>query len=204
VDREDAKILTLQVYDFFRHQGGFEPFALKGDLEYFDSSEIDHLYDVRDLFDQIFVVFLISTVLFVLLVFFMIEKNVLRFFRNFSLVFLISSSVLISLLGLLYLLSSNFPYLFENFHFIFFPQGNWQFPEGSLIITIFPFGFFYDFFFRLVITSFIIAGVLFAAGLIVFISTSIILKRKNARDEAEKNAAISSYLKDSGAKKAGR
>ena len=79
--------------------------------------------------------------------------------------FLISSSVFIFFVLLLYFFGNNFLELFENFHLIFFPQGNWAFPEGSLIITIFPFGFFYDFFFKLILNSLIIALVLFALGI---------------------------------------
>lgn len=33
---------------------------------------------------------------------------------------------------------------FVLFHQIFFPQGNWQFPTGSLLIEIFPEQFFFD------------------------------------------------------------
>ena len=36
-----------------------------------------------------------------------------------------------------------FPVLFYVFHFIFFPQGNWQFPRSSMLIQLFPFYFFF-------------------------------------------------------------
>jgi len=100
------------------------------------------------------------------LILYLITKKIYKFLRGISLIFLISSSVFILFILLLYFFGNNFFELFfEKFHLIFFPQGNWAFPEGSLIITIFPFGFFYDFFFKLILNSLIIALVLFACGI---------------------------------------
>jgi len=107
------------------------------------------------------------------LVLYIINKNIYKFLRGISLIFLISSSVFILFVSLLYFFGNNFFELFENFHLIFFPQGNWAFPQGSLIITIFPFGFFYDFFFKLILNSLIIALVLFACGI-----SGVIVTRK--------------------------
>ena len=87
--------------------------------------------------------------------------------------------VLICLFVLLYFLGNNFWALFEKFHYIFFPQGNWAFPEGSLIITIFPFGFFYDFFFKLITVSLIIAGILLAGAIAGIAVANSKLKEKN-------------------------
>ena len=78
---------------------------------------------------------------------------------------MISSTVLICLFILLYFFGNNFWALFDKFHYIFFPQGNWAFPEGSLIITIFPFGFFSDFFFKLITVSLVIAVILLALAI---------------------------------------
>lgn len=109
------------------------------------------------------------------LILYLINRKIYKFLRGISLIFLISSSVFILFVLLLYFFGNNFFELFENFHLIFFPQGNWAFPERSLIITIFPFGFFYDFFFKLILNSLIIALVLFACG----ITGVIVTKRIN-------------------------
>jgi uncharacterized membrane protein len=85
--------------------------------------------------------------------------------KNISLSALISSAILISLFILLYFFGNNFWALFEKFHYIFFPQGNWAFPEGSLIITIFPFGFFSDFFYKLITVALVISVVLLAGAI---------------------------------------
>lgn len=177
LDRSDAEKITRQVFEFFKSGKEFENFKLKGNINYFNDDEIKHLLDVKILLNKIFILFYCCLAAFLLLtlLLYLIIKKTYRFLCNISLVFLISSSVFILLVLLLYFLGSNFSGLFEKFHFIFFPQGNWAFPEGSLIITIFPFGFFYDFFFKIILYSFIMALVLFACG----ISGIIITKKIN-------------------------
>jgi integral membrane protein (TIGR01906 family) len=39
---------------------------------------------------------------------------------------------------------TSFDWFFTTFHEVFFPQGNWQFPEGDHMITMFPDGFWSD------------------------------------------------------------
>ena len=152
IDRQDAVKLTESVFAFFKAGTPFEKFELKGGLQYFNSSEISHLNDVRILLSRILLVFYISSILLILFALILIEKNWTAFIKNLGIIMAASSAFVLILLAALYVLASNFSHLFENFHYIFFPQGNWAFPEGSLIITIFPFGFFYDFFFNLVIS----------------------------------------------------
>ncbi len=54
----------------------------------------------------------------------------------------------IATLGLLAFLAvfavTSFDWFFTTFHEIFFPQGNWQFPPGDHMITMFPDGFWSD------------------------------------------------------------
>ncbi len=175
LDRGDTAKITQQVFEFFKTGKEFESFKLKGNINYFNNDEISHLLDVKILLNKIFILFYSCLAVFLILTLFLylINRRIYKFLRGISLIFLISSSVFIFLVLLLYFFGNNFFKLFENFHLIFFPQGNWAFPEGSLIITIFPFGFFYDFFFKLVSNSLIIALVLFAFGI-----TGVIVTKK--------------------------
>ena len=177
IDRQDVQKLTESVFNFFKSGAPFEKFNLKGGLQYFNSNEISHLNDVRVLLSRILLVFYISSMLLIIFTLLLIEKSWKAFIKNLSLIMLISSAFVLIFLAALYMLASNFSHLFENFHYVFFPQGNWAFPEGSLIITIFPFGFFYDFFFSLVMSSLIASLVLFAAGLAGIITINKIGKR---------------------------
>ena len=165
LDKSDVKQLTENVYDYFKYKRDFETFELKGNIKFFNETEISHLDDVRILLKKLLTVFYVSIALFAVFTVLLIEKKPKKFLKNISLSVLISSAVLICLFVLLYFLGNNFWALFDKFHYIFFPQGNWAFPEGSLIITIFPFGFFYDFFLKLVTVSLIIAGVLLAGAI---------------------------------------
>ncbi len=165
LDKSDVKKLTENVYDYFKYKRDFETFELKGNIKFFNETEISHLNDVRILLKKILTVFYISIALFALLTILLIEKKPKRFLKNISLSAMISSAVLICLFILLYFFENNFLALFEKFHYIFFPQGNWAFPEGSLIITIFPFGFFSDFFYKLITVSLVISVILLAVAI---------------------------------------
>lgn len=142
----------------------------------FSSDEISHLYDVRRLLVKIFILYCGSIILFVIMTFLLIEKNIKNFIRNLGAIFIISSAFMLLFIIILYFLGENFPVLFDNFHLLFFPQGNYAFPEGSLIITLFPPGFFYDFFIRLILSSTIISVVLLVTG-IIFISIFKFVKK---------------------------
>ena len=167
LDRSDTAKLTRQVFEFFKSGKEFESFKLKGNFNYFNDNEISHLLDVKIILNKIFILFYSCLAIFLILtlILYLITKKIYKFLRGISLIFLISSSVFILFVLLLYFFGNNFFELLENFHLIFFPQGNYAFPEGSLIITIFPFGFLNDFFFKLILTSLIIALVLFACGI---------------------------------------
>ncbi len=178
LDKDDVSILTYNTFDFFRHQRDYEPFGLKGNISYFDSGQISHMEDVRKVLDGTLITLYISIFLFsCLLLTLIFGKNLVKYFKNLSIIFLAASALMLGLVVVLYFFGNDFFTLFENFHHIFFPQGNWQFIEGSLIITIFPFGFFYDFFFNLLRSSFIIAIILFVSGL-----TGLLVLRKISQE----------------------
>jgi len=183
LDKNDVKEITLSIFDFFKYNKPLESFGLESGHQYFNKNEISHLNDVRVLLKKIIFIFYVSLALFLILLIVIFEKKYLFYIKNIGYIFLFSSCVLIFFLVSLYFLGNNFPYLFENFHYIFFPQGNWAFPENTLIITIFPFGFFYDFFFKLLGSSFIISIILFIFAIILLIVVKIFIKREKGTSE---------------------
>ncbi len=64
----------------------------------------------------------------------------------------------------------SFNLMFTWFHQIFFPQGNWQFPLNSFLITTFPLTFFVSMAWKIFLMALILA--------ILFILVSIYLKRR--------------------------
>ena len=69
-----------------------------------------------------------------------------------------------AVLAIILLLSINFTWLFANFHKIFFPQGNWIFPDDSLLITMFPREFFQDFLKKTLFHAGILTVILYFLG----------------------------------------
>ena len=88
-------------------------------------------------------------------------RSKIRFKRNIKKILLCSTTIILLISSLIYIISSKFDFLFTKFHHIFFPQGNWQFPASSNLINLFPQTFFYDFFYQIILVSFIISAVIF-------------------------------------------
>ncbi len=119
----------------------------------FNSKEKSHLEDVKGVIKNIkgFFVFLslVNIVLLSLLLFY--KEKISKVF--------ISSGILSLVLPLPFIFF-NFHNLFIKFHLIFFPQGNWQFPIDSTIISLFPPLFFYDATLNIILNS-MMFGVIF-------------------------------------------
>ncbi len=188
--KDDVMDLTVRIFGFFKYRQELDPSDPEIQVRFNDESrsstavfnhdEIDHLKDVRSLLLKIFISYFLCIVFFITLTFFIIKietagppKNFSEVFTNslinFSKIFIISSGTLLFFILILYFLGNNFPVLFDNFHKVFFPQGNYMFISGSLIITIFPFGFFYDFFTRIILVSAVISGLILVIGLVFYI-----------------------------------
>ena len=176
LNKSDVMDITENIFKFFRYESELDTLDYTIQVRYSDESmstaasfspdEISHLYDVRKLLVKIFILYCVSIILFVIMTFLLIEKNIKNFIRNLGAIFIISSAFMLLFIIILYFLGENFPVLFDNFHMLFFPQGNYAFPGGSLIITLLPSGFFNDFFIRLILSSTIISVALLVIGII--------------------------------------
>lgn len=177
LNKNDVLNITKRIFEFFKYGSELNYLDPMIQVKYADESksavaefrpdEISHLFDVRVLLARIFILYYASIILFIIMTLLLIEKNIKSFIRNLGIIFVIPSALMLIFITILYFLGENFPALFDNFHLLFFPQGNYTFSEGSLIITLFPFGFFYDFFIRLVLSSAIISAVLLVIGMIL-------------------------------------
>lgn len=79
-------------------------------------------------------------------------------------VFIYATVAVFSLCLIIFLLSLNFPSFFDAFHRILFPAGNYTFPGDSLLITLFPEGFFLDFARKLLVETLIISLMFLVLG----------------------------------------
>jgi integral membrane protein (TIGR01906 family) len=151
---EKAKNLVVNVIDF-----------LKGGVnlsEEFDGNERRHMEDVKKLYLVATILFSIAaiTIFIFLLLVFILAIPMKLFLRTLMWGFL--AALILNIIIILFVLL-NFSDAFILFHHIFFPQGNWQFPYDSLLITLFPEEFFTTIATRILLTSMILSALLLAA-----------------------------------------
>lgn len=180
LEREDVINLTQSLFSFFKYGKEIEKVKLKSGIEFFTEDEIKHLMDVRVLLGKIFILYYSSILLMIVSLFFLLKEGILPFIRSLGKIFVISSATVLTFGMALYFLSHDFDFLFEKFHVLFFPQGNYVFPQNSLIITLFPAGFFYNFFERLV-TGVLIFSIVFLVLGVLSINLPKIFKIQKGR-----------------------
>lgn len=101
---------------------------------FFSEAEISHLKDVSYVYQVSWMTLsILSLVSFSYLIFTLLKK------KNLSAKMFLGARNLI-LFSFLFLLVSSlfFTVFFDGFHQLLFPQGNWMFPAGSLLLEIFP------------------------------------------------------------------
>lgn len=107
--------------------------------------EASHLQDVKSIFSAVFLLFYIAAAASIILLTYLFLKRR----KDFVNALLYGSISALAVCILLALLSANFSPFFMAFHKIFFPGGNWAFPEGTKLITLFTEEFFRRFFSKL-------------------------------------------------------
>lgn len=105
---------------------------LTGDISFLTSSEYSHMRDVKVLFWTMCIFFLLAGIPYI----WKFEKYNAQHY-----LYAIAGIGSILILGAL-MASSGFSGFWEFFHRIFFPQGNWQFPFKSTLITLYPESYF--------------------------------------------------------------
>lgn len=107
----------------------------------YTAAEVSHLADVKKVLEwaDYYFIFLLAVEVFLLVMIYCLERKEL--WKAFFYGGIVSSCVLV--LILLWSLI-DFNSLFTLFHLVFFPQGNWMFAEGSKLITLFDYNFFFS------------------------------------------------------------
>ena len=111
----------------------------------YDQSDILHMKDVKGVLWLNYSLFLTAAVysIFYILASFIWNKRHGR--RDLALGMAWGGGATLALLVFLgFFAVTSFDWFFTTFHEIFFPQGNWQFPPGDHMITLFPDGFWSD------------------------------------------------------------
>jgi integral membrane protein (TIGR01906 family) len=110
------------------------------DSTYFNSNEISHLKDVRNVFTFTWTILILN----IIFLYFNKNKLIENFINYWKTNIIIGGIVSVILLFLVFF---NFSNTFILFHQIFFPQGNWSFDSSnSNLINLFPEHIFVSFF----------------------------------------------------------
>ncbi len=119
---ESAKGISYRVWDFFAYKSGVP--------EVFTPDEESHLHDVRNL---LWVNGLLTVILGILLF-----QCIKTHGKEIAVKGFIALIIIV-------VLASVFPFenIFLWFHYVFFPQGNFLFPPGSMLLTVYPDSFFF-------------------------------------------------------------
>ncbi len=147
---------------------------------HYTPNEIDHLQDVKQITSNItFAFYSLMTVLIslIILLVYLTKKTLKVKEKAQTLILSIVSkiSMLSIILGLLFtlIIIINFNLAFTYFHYLLFPQGNWQFPYDSQLITTFPEAFFNTITIRIAIITVLLQ--------LIAPITMMIIKRRNSQ-----------------------
>ncbi len=134
----DAGIFTDKLLDYFKNK--------KAIPEELNEREKKHMEDVKRIINLAIyaLYFLIFTYILLLYFLFRLTKNIDSFFSYFSRAMLAGGLLLLFLMIISFIIFANFHPYFDRFHYIFFEEGTWNFPEGSILIRVYPEQFFYD------------------------------------------------------------
>lgn len=146
----------------------FKFFKGKEELKYFNEEEKSHMRDVKFVISGINFIYYSSTIFFIaffLILYFLSKKDKMSFIEHLYRMILYGSSASLIFLIIIFLWTVfSFGTLFFLMHLILFPQGNWMFPAGSLLITLFPEQFFFDMALRIFVYAIFQSGVFFIIG----------------------------------------
>ncbi len=167
-ESNDMNITESRAYVKDVTENMFKFFKGKEDLKYFNEEEKSHMQDVKFVVSGINFIYYSSTIFFILIflvLYFLSKKDKMSFIEHLYKMILYGASASLIFLIVLFLWSVfSFDTLFFLMHLILFPQGNWMFPAGSLLITLFPEQFFFDMALRIFVYAIFQSGVFFIVG----------------------------------------
>lgn len=213
VDKIDnPELKSGEIVRYFSDDSGimFQNPIIFGDEE-FSLKELEHLQDVkviisnfRTLYVIFFTIFVVLLIGFISTLFMkyselkVLKEKIVLFLAKLSGWSVLVELFILTLFGIFIFFM--FDQVFIRFHEILFPQGNWTFPTDSLLIMLFPQGFFSDFIVKVLILSLrltVMLGVLFGVlkGLSVLNSGKKTMQKKTSKKNGDILDSISSNSK---------
>ncbi len=135
----------------------------------FNEREIDHLRDVKLVMQKVSITYYISIILLTLLLILLFFLDRGKFLGKLSFVLFFSGIfTLVLTMIILVVMWLDFGSLFTNFHYIFFPQGNWLFSASDNIIKLYPSELFFDIARNIFLTLLYFGNILIGVGVLLF------------------------------------
>jgi len=134
-DKLDKSVVKTQNENTINFLLGKE--RLKGN---YTLNELKHMEDVKKIYSLLNTSFLTTTILIILTSVILIRKNKKEDIKNAIKYSAKTTSILIIILTILIMI--DFTKIFQAFHMIFFPQGNYSFSSTTLLKTLYPDVFF--------------------------------------------------------------
>ena len=160
----DIEEINKDVLGYFRNKDEL----IRND--FFNEKEKSHLLDVKKLVNDIFYLFKLLILNFIVLLVLLYFINKTKFIKYFG--FSLAAGGILTFLHAFFFwltVKFNFGETFTIFHKLFF-TGNWMFsPLANKIIILYPEGFFFDFAYDIVVRTLILAFILIVIGLILFL-----------------------------------
>lgn len=168
----DADNILNNILNFFKGKEDLkEPFIDK---------EITHMIDVKNLI-SFFNLFLYLFIFFFAVIFYFLTN---RFKINFrQLMSILAAGALLTILVSLffYFFAENFDFLFDRFHNLFFEQGSWIFSENDVLIEMFPFAFFYNTTYKIMLNSITSSLMIIIMAIITYVYYNYYLKKNTLK-----------------------
>jgi len=158
------------VLDYLNKPLEFEEQLVNNSQPAITELELSHLNDVEKVMNKTEYFFLLALIVCSLL-FTQHRKN--KHVRDKMLLYGGIATVALSVILILFF-TIGFEFAFNIFHQIFFPQGNWIFPEVSFLITTFPLNFFIA-----ITTKILIINIILGSFFIAYHWLQVHLQRKN-------------------------
>ncbi len=188
VNNSDLKILRNGlIYYFMLFRTSLQSRVTVNGVEqdFYTADELSHMEDVRVFFVVFLLVIIIAALIFALaLSNFLKTREKKKFQKPLGIQFIVVPAVFLVLLAAIAsLILSDWENIFELFHKIFFPRGNWQFSANSLMLKMLPGGIFFD--------GAIFIIVCWAISIVAFIAFGVILlvkdRKRNHKKELVEN-----------------
>ncbi|GEM_PF-3220495 len=126
VETNSARSLTKDLFAYFKNSNYSAP-----QIKTLTADENSHIRDVKIVINNSFTVFYILLIIFLVSLFFVKQKQKVFFY-----------GAILGIIAPFIILIANFSFVFNIFHQIFFPQGNWIFPINSTLVSTYTFDFF--------------------------------------------------------------